>query len=302
MLRAVSSAAVHDRAVPGWPHAFRGSSAVAAGLVTWDRLHGPRFLRLFPDTYVPVPDEQPTFALRSRAAYRYVEGRGVLSGYSAAEVLGAGCAPLDAPAEVTVPTGGQRVHPGLLVHRDRLASGEISRVDGLGVTSPLRTAYDLARRGDLTEAVVAVDRLANHCRFSPDLLLHFGAHYPRARGNARLAAVLTHAERLAGSPMESRLRMVIVLGGLPRPRAQHVVADEVTRTAVWLDLAYPEHRIGVEYEGAEHTRAARVLRDVGRYTRLVDRGWRIYRYTALEVYREPGRIVAELGRALARSR
>jgi very-short-patch-repair endonuclease len=41
-----------------------------------------------------------------------------------------------------------------------------------------------------------------------------------------------------------------------------------------------------------------VLRDAGRYTRLVDRGWRIYRYTKYDVYGDPGRIVAELARAL----
>lgn len=44
-----------------------------------------------------------------------------------------------------------------------------------------------------------------------------------------------------------------------------------------------------------------VLRDAGRYTRLVDRGWRIYRYTKYEVYGDPARIVAELSRALERS-
>ncbi len=41
-------------------------------------------------------------------------------------------------------------------------------------------------------------------------------------------------------------------------------------------------------------------RDVGRYTRLVDRGWAIYRYTKLEVYGDPDRIVAELTRARGR--
>ncbi len=76
-----------------------------------------------------------------------------------------------------------------------------------------------------------------------------------------------------------------------------MVQDVATRTAVWLDLAWPELMIGIEYEGDEHTQPGRVLRDVARYTRLVDRGWRIYRYTKLEVYGEPERIVAELTRA-----
>ena len=69
---------------------------------------------------------------------------------------------------------------------------------------------------------------------------------------------------------------------------------------MWLDLAYPELMIGIEYEGETHATPERVLRDVGRYTRLVDRGWRIYRYTKHEVYREPERIVAELCRARQR--
>lgn len=83
---------------------FRGSAAVAAGLVTRDRLYGPRFQRLFPDVYAPAAAE-PDLLLRSRAAGVYVGGRGVLVGYSAAELLGASCASANAPAEVTVPDG-----------------------------------------------------------------------------------------------------------------------------------------------------------------------------------------------------
>jgi len=78
--------------VPGWPVVFRGSLAVAAGLVTPDRLRGPRFQRMLPDVYARECDE-PDLVLRSLAAYRLVEGRGVLSGYSAAALLDADCAP-----------------------------------------------------------------------------------------------------------------------------------------------------------------------------------------------------------------
>ena len=288
--------------VPGWPVAFRGSGAVAAGLVTWSRLRGPRFRRLFPDVYAPADEEPPDLRLRSLGAYRLVEGRGVLSGYSAAVLLDADCAPHpDVPAEVTVAGGGQRVHPGLTVRRDRIALGETVRVGDVRCTSPLRTAYDLGRQEDLVESVVAVDRLANRHRFPPDLLLHFATHYRGAPGTARLCRTLAHASPYAGSPMESRLRMIIVQAGLPRPHVQWVVQDTDARTAVWLDMAWPDHRIGVEFEGGGHTAPVEVLRDAGRYTRLVDRGWRIYRYTKFDVYGDPGRIVTELTRALAGS-
>lgn len=283
--------------MPGWPVAFRGSRAVAAGLLTRDRLRGPRYRRLLPDVYTRS-DRPPDLLVRSLAAYRLVEGRGVLSGYSAATVLDAACAPRpDVPAEITVP-GKIRCHPGLVVHRDRLHPGEITEVGDVRCTTPLRTAFDLARGADRREAVVAVDRLANRHRFNPDLLVNFCVRYRGLRGVARVPEVLTFANPYSGSPMETRLRLLIVDAGLPRPRVQWVVQDAASRTAVWLDLAWPERMIGIEYEGDVHTDPRRVLRDVGRYTRLLDRGWRIYRYTKLEVFGEPGRIVAELTRAL----
>jgi very-short-patch-repair endonuclease len=285
--------------VAGWPEAFRGSQAVAAGLVTRNRLRGPTFRRVLPDTYVRRADEL-TLTLRSLAAYRHAGGRGVLSGYSAAELLGASCGPSTAPAEITL-GGGRRGHPGLVVHRDRLAAGEIVTCHGVHVTTPVRTAWDLARRGDLVDAVVAVDALARVGRFHPDLLLNFLTHYPRARGAAAVPDVLALADQRAGSPMETRLRMLLIRAGLPRPQVQWVVQDPVAREAVWLDLAYPEQLIGVEYDGAEHTRPERVLRDIRRGTRLVDRGWRLYRYTKHEIYGEPNRIVADVRRALARA-
>jgi very-short-patch-repair endonuclease len=95
--------------------------------------------------------------------------------------------------------------------------------------------------------------------------------------------------------------MLITDAGLPRPQVQWVVQDEQTQTAVWLDLAWPDLMIGVEYEGERHTSPDQVLRDVGRYTALVDKGWRIYRYTKLEILRRPSLIIAQLTRALERT-
>jgi very-short-patch-repair endonuclease len=286
--------------VAGWPEAFRGSRAVAAGLVTRNRLQGPGFRRLFPDTYVRRGDPL-TPTLRAMAAYRYAEPHGVLAGYSAAELLGASCGPTHAPAEITVPGPGRRAHPGLLVHRGALAPGEIRRCGGVRVTTAVRTAWDLARRGDLVEAVVAVDALARVGRFNPDLLLNFLTHYRRARGAGAVPDVLALADRRSGSPMETRLRLLLVRAGLPRPQVQWVVQFLDTRKAGWLDLAYPEHLIGIEYDGEEHTRPERVLRDIRRGTRLVDQGWRLYRYTKAEIYTEPERIISEVRRALARA-
>jgi hypothetical protein len=287
--------------VPGWPTAFRGSHAVAAGLVTPDRLRGPRFLRLLPDVYCRATAEPPGLLLRSLAAYRLVEGRGVLSGHSAAALLDAECAPhRGVPAEVTLLGGNMRAHPGLLVRRDELRDDEITHIREVACTAPLRTAFDLARGPDREAAVVSVDRLANRHRFHPDRLLELHARYRGRRGVARVPAVVALASPYAESPMETRLRLLIVGAGLPRPEVQWVVQDVATRTAFWLDLAWFEHRIGIEYEGEPHTEPSRVLRDIARHTRLLDLGWQVYRYSKREVYGDRARIVAELARARAR--
>jgi hypothetical protein len=52
-----------------------------------------------------------------------------------------------------------------------------------------------------------------------------------------LAGAVDLADARAGSPMESRLRLVLVLRGLPRPEARYAVLDDRRRRAVWLDLA-----------------------------------------------------------------
>ena len=166
------------------------------------------------------------------------------------------------------------------------------------VTTPIRTGYDLGRRPGLVEAVVAIDALSNSCRFDPADVLAPAQHRPGARGLRDLRRAVALADRRAGSPMETRLRLILVVGGLPPPEVQFPVQDEARRRAVWLDLAYPEQRIGIEYEGADHTRPERVLLDAGRYTRLVDAGWRIYRFTKYQVYAEPAEIVATIHRAL----
>lgn len=121
---------------------------------------------------------------------------------------------------------------------------------------------------------------------------------PRARGRRRLPRIVELADRRAGSPTETRLRLVLVLHGRPAPEVQWPVQDERRLRVVWLDLAYPQHRIGIEYEGAVHTTPERVLRDIGRGTGLVDQGWRLYRFTEHEVYGDPDEIAAKIDRAL----
>lgn len=298
---------------------FRGSVAIARGLVTPARLRGPRFVRLFPDVYVSarVPI---TPLVRAQAAAVFVgPAGGAAAGYSAAETLGASCGPWHAPAEVLT-TGHIRRPPGLLSIRGDLHDTGFAA--GLRVTSPLRTAWDLGRRLELVEAVVAVDALAaagvrrptfvpwpaggavpagvlersrtvtRSPGFDPAALLRWRAGHPGARGARRLTRVVDLADPRSGSPPETRLRLLLVLAGLPRPQVQYRVVDGTGRE-VRFDLAYPEALLAIEYDGAEHDDALDRDRDL----RTAALGWETLRLLRRDVTGTPRRTV-ELVRGL----
>lgn len=277
---------------------FRGSLAVAAGLVTKGQLRGSRFRRLFPDIYLPA-DVTPTLAIRSRGAYLLVVGRGALAGYSAAELLGARIAPRDADAEV-VTRSDLRECRGLRVHREQLADDEVVTTAGVEVTSAIRTGYDLARWSTLIEGVVAADGLGRVGRFGPDALLELAARYPGARWRKRVPLVADLMDPRAESAMETRCRLSLVLRGLPRPELQYQVRDELGDHVAWLDLAYPAAKAGVEFDGHHHQEPPAFRADLARHNLLAALGWTVLRATATDVLRNPDRLSAQLHAILGR--
>jgi very-short-patch-repair endonuclease len=277
---------------------FRGSAAVTAGLLTRGVLRGSRYQRLFPDVYAPAYLKNDLL-LRSRAAGVLIAGRGVVAGYSAAELLGASSGPPGAPAEVLLTTPRCQSYrcDGLRVHRDRIDPEEITNVGGIAVTTPTRTAFDLARWAPtLTERVTAVDALAHHRDVDPADVTVLRHRHLGARHGGEVAEVLRLTDRRAESPMESRARVALVLGGLP-PAVQHPVVVRGRR--YYLDLAYPDLRIAVEYDGADHRTPQRARRDLEREAALVSAGWRILRFDAVVVLFAPHRLVAEVRAELA---
>jgi Protein of unknown function (DUF559) len=261
---------------------FRGTEALAAGLLTSRQLRGPRYQRVFPDVYMQA-GATLDLAARSRAAYLLVRDRGgALAGYSAALLLGADCARGEVPAEVLVPRFVRR-YPGLRVRYETLIPCDLIEIDGCAATTPLRTAWDLARWRPLVEAVVAVDALARRCAFDPAELLAMRAERPGAKGCRRLDRVVALADPRAESPMESRLRVGLVRAGLPPPQVQYEVCDEYGFTLARVDLAYPGAKLAIEYDGEVHFSRRARERDLRRDGRLAGRGWLTLRLVADDV-------------------
>jgi len=265
---------------------FRGTAVLAEGLLTRAQLYGPRYRRVYPDVYLPA-GLKLDLATRSRAAYLLVGDRGgVLAGYSAAAALGADCAPPDAPAEVLV-AANTRAHPGLRICRGTATGQEVTTVDGMRVTAPLRTAWDLARRLPLVEAVVAVDAVAAAGSFAPADLLARRAGTPGARGSRRLAEVVALAEPRSRSPSLTRLRVGLLRAGLPPPAVRYSVCDEHRVELARVDLAYPEAKLAIEYDGADELGAdgfaSQVARDRLRDAELAGQGWQTLRLDADDI-------------------
>jgi very-short-patch-repair endonuclease len=109
--------------------------------------------------------------------------------------------------------------------------------------------------------------------------------------------VLGFVDAAAESPMESRLRMVLVLGGLPRPRAQVTIRDRWGRALGRPDLYYAEQRLGIEYDGGSHRES--LTEDNRRQNRLLKAGVRLLRFTAADVLRNPEGVVSQVQAVLS---
>jgi very-short-patch-repair endonuclease len=97
--------------------------------------------------------------------------------------------------------------------------------------------------------------------------------------------------------METKLRLLLVQAGLPRPEVQVTLRDS---NGVFLgrpDLYYPEKRLAIEYDGATHRE--NLVADNRRQNLLVDAGHRLLRFSAADVLRTPAAVVSMVRRALA---
>jgi very-short-patch-repair endonuclease len=252
--------------------------------------------RLFPDVYVHRETTVDRLTHLRAAALLLPEGSALSHG-SAAYLLGAPALDRAPTVHVTVPPPARlRATDGLVVHRCRLpaGSGDVLDFRGLPVTSPGRTAFDLGRVPDLDRAVVALDLLLHRRVIGARALRDGCAARLGWPGVARFRAAVALAREGAESPMESRLRLVVVRGGLAEPATQHTVRDRAGVAVGRLDLAYETARVGLEYDGDQHRERERFRRDAVRLNRLRLAGWTVLRFTADDVLRHPDRVVRQV--------
>ena len=93
------------------------------------------------------------------------------------------------------------------------------------------------------------------------------------------------------------MRVACHLGGLPHPVPQFEV-HECGAFLGQVDLAWPEAKLVVEYEGAHHFDELKIVDDDARYEALVAAGWRVIRLSSIDL-RDLDAVVERIRIALA---
>lgn len=300
------------------PHPFGdGPFAVAAALdggVSPSRLRSADLVAPFPGVRAlrepaDVMELAAAFAQRMRPGHVFA---GVTAGRMWALPI-AGAWERSEPLVIGVPAGTTRTRAKGVRTREfdtsRLESGTL---DGLPLLGPASTVMSLARETAHVDLVVLIDALVTPSKRYRDLRLvrrpftdpaALAAFAERCRGlhgASAFAAALADVRVGADSPQESRSRLAIVAAGLPEPVVQFEVwLDGVLRAE--LDLAYPDWKIAIEYEGEHHlTDAAQWAKDIRRQELLESLGWIVIRATKADLQHGGRRLVQRVRAALAR--
>jgi hypothetical protein len=249
---------------------FIGSEAIASGRLMPYALRS-RFVAIHHDVYLP-PDAEVTAVTRGKAAWLWSRRRGVIAGQSAAALHGAKWVDADGPAEILY----DNRHPprGIDTWADRFDDDEVELVHGMLVTTPPRTALDLACRYPVDSAVAKIDALARATKLKMADVELLADRYKGRRGIKRARAALDLVDPGAESPRETWLRLLLIRAGYPRPQTQIPVYDEYGVLVAVLDMGWEDIKVAADYEGDHHrTNRVRSNKDIRRHEDVTELGW-----------------------------
>ena len=288
---------------------LRTTDVLALG-VTAKELRGPRWRAPFRGVHSPVVPDPASPAQRVLDAAELVPPGGAIGGWAAGWLLGAtdldgrGRSGLESEDIVIVVPRGH--HPasreGIRFVRTALADSDVIMVDGLVVTTAVRTGFDLARSTDVEEGLVATDVLCRQLGLAPAGLLEYAEQHPRLEGSPVARAVLALTDPRSRSTGETRLRYIwVVQAGLPRPQCNAYVVDEHGTVIAMPDLLDERTGLAGEYDGSSHREAAEHTEDNNREERMEGMGLVVVRATSIDVGPQRERTVTRLLAGQARA-
>ena len=218
----------------------------------------------------------------------------VLSFMSAAAWFGIDLPLPPTAVHVTAPRNrGRRIDAvkGVRIHRATLGFDDVWVFRGCPVTSPLRTALDLARHLPLEQGVAVVDAFLRKGLLTADEFAA-GAHRARGPGRRRIQMVAILVDPKSESILESLTRVLLWRHGLCPTHSQYPFRDRSSGLTGRLDFAWPHLRVALECDGYEfHAAREPFQRDRRRWSALSRRGWHAGVVTWFDVTRDPGYVV-----------
>jgi hypothetical protein len=220
---------------------FVGSEALAGGALSRGRLRW-NHRAMFPDIYM-AKETTPSLSHRSIGAWLWSGRRGVIAGLAAAALHGARW--VDESSDVELIWRCGRPPPGIVVRNERIESDEIVQIAGLPVTTPERTALDVARHAPRDPAVTRLDALARATGVMVSDVLPLVDRYRGARGLCRSIVALSLMDGGSQSPRESLVRLALIDAGFPAPRTDFTVTDGTTPALI--AMGYEAPMVGIEF-------------------------------------------------------
>ena len=124
----------------------------------------------------------------------------------------------------------------------------------------------------------------------------------RRVGAAKLREALPQIRVGSASQPETDLRLALVRGGLPEPTLDFDVVGLRGEPIGYTEIAYPDHRVLVEYEGDHHRiDRAQWHRDIEKHAHAAAAGWTVLRITSQHLYPGPEAAVRQVRDALLRA-
>ena len=255
-------------------------------------LEGPELVRVSRGVWLPDAAAEHQVA-RLGALVRALPPDTVISGITAAQLHGL-WVPRSVRVDITVPAGArgpefttapQRLD--VVAHRRYLAAHEVVAVSGLQVTTLARTWWDLAAELHLPDLVAAGDSVLRTGDVRVEDLADTVSGSRRRQGARVARLALGMLDNRSRSRPESHVRVALLLAGLPYPQVNQPVYDDVGGWLAEPDLAYPEARLALEYQGAVHAEPRQMRKDAARSTDLQRCDWTVFCYTAGQVFTHP---------------
>ena len=185
-------------------------------------------------------------------------------------------------------------------HRLVMPPDGITLLDDLPVAARTETWAQLGAVLRVDDLVAVGDWLVAQGDPVPDL--EEVALRARRRGAVALREAAGLVRPGAESPRESTVRLVLVDAGLPEPQLNWTLRTASGLFVARLDMAYPEQRVAVEYDGRHHAEAAQFRRDADRWRAISDAGWTLVRVLAHHLDAPNQLIVAPVRSALLAAR